>query len=79
MGSLPRLPALAVTLVSLTLTFVEPVSAGALENGGFECAAPGLTFPDGAGAWGGDFTSKVSAANGITPFEGTAMLRFDGT
>ena len=61
MRSLPRLPALAVTLVSLTLTFVAPVSTSALENGGFEGAAPGLTFPDGVGAWGGDFTSKVSA------------------
>jgi hypothetical protein len=55
------------------------MSASALENGGFEAAAPGLTFPAGVGTWGADFTSKVSAENGVTPYEGTAMLRFDGT
>lgn len=72
------LPALTAASLLATLT-LAPAPAGALVNGGFEGAAPTLTFPPAVGSWGGDFASKVSAENGISPFEGSAMLRFDGT
>ena len=73
------LPALTAASLLAPLTVAPPASAGALVNGGFEGAAPALTLPGDVGSWAGDFTSKVAAENGISPFEGSAMLRFDGT
>jgi hypothetical protein len=67
-------------LAALVLAMnASPASANWLENAGFEDVAPGLSLPSGAGIWEGDFASRVSAENGITPVEGSFMLRLDGT
>lgn len=63
------------------LVFAEsaPAFGNLLANPGFEGAAPELTLPGGPGVWGGDLASSAAAENGIVPFEGFSMLRFDGT
>ena len=51
-----------------------------LINASFETPeVTGGSFPTTFGDWGGDLSQIVTAENGITPFDGSRMLRFDGT
>ncbi len=63
----------------LWFLIVSPASANFLVNGGFESAGATVGLPGALGSWGGDPTAVVGAENGITPVEGSAMLRFDAT
>jgi len=67
-------------IAALALTLCAPVAAAnLLANPGFEGSPPSTALPAGSGVWSGDLLSRVSAENGITPAEGSRMVRFDAT
>ena len=47
---------------------------------GFEVTTgeSGNLFPSGPGIWDGDIFSTTGALSGVTPLEGSRMLRFEG-
>lgn len=52
----------------------------AIVGGGFESpTATSIGDPSTTGVWSGDGTTIIGAENGITPYEGSRMLRFDDT
>ncbi|MBI1371294.1 MAG: hypothetical protein GC159_00830 [Phycisphaera sp.] len=51
----------------------------ALINGSFETSQTIADIPGKPGVWGGDMTRIVEAEQGIAPFEGRRMLRFEHT
>ncbi len=50
-----------------------------LMDGGFETSTPTQQLPDTFGVWGFDRASTTGPTQGVTPFEGERMLRFEGT
>lgn len=72
--------AMALSVVAMILgTGSIAWSAGNLVvNPGFE-ATEDLSAPTGFGDWGGNPASVVIAEQGISPYEGSRMLRFDFT
>ncbi len=52
-------------------------AANLLVNSGFENVVPiGEGLPSGAGYWSGDVSEIVAASDGITPLDGSHMLKF---
>lgn len=75
MTTLPRLLAFVNVFLSLAML---PVLAQTipLGNPGFETGiSPGL--PTTTGYWAGDLNSVVTTENGVSPYAGAKMLRFD--
>jgi len=67
-------------IAALALVLCAPVAAAnLLANPGFEGAPASLQLPPGPGVWSGDILSRVSAQDGVTPAEGSSMVRFDAT
>jgi hypothetical protein len=75
MSRLSVLPHLAAALMAVAAV-PALASANLLSNAGFESAAPLLQLPSTTGVWSGDLCARVPAENGITPAEGSSMLRF---
>lgn len=69
--------ALAMALQMAGATTAPEASGNLLVDGGFETTVPGIGRPTSLGSWVGDITSARSAENGIVPFEGRQMLRFE--
>jgi len=55
------------------------VHANLIVNPGFETGSIGTNWPTGYGYWSGDVSTIVGIEQGITPFGGDQMLRFDAT
>ena len=74
---------LSLSVILGSLLFVAAVGrleAASIVNGGFEVAETIETvLPTTFGDWSGDGGSIVVSENGITPFEGNRMLKFDET
>ena len=59
-------------------TIAGTAQADLMANGGFETMVNTTgTLPQSAGFWRGDLSSIVLGQNGINPFEGVNMLRFE--
>ncbi len=69
----------ASALVLMAVAGSLPASANLLANPGFEDAAPQVFLPNATGYWSGDPTTRLGSEGGITPLEGSFMLRFDQT
>jgi len=73
----PRPPWLLLTfLVALLIAYATPSAAQSLQNTSFESGTYATGVPNSAGAWRGDLGGFVTAENGITPFQGTRMMKF---
>ncbi len=68
---------LVVCLLGSTHDWAE---ATLISNPSFETPeTTGGVLPTTFGDWSGDLSQIVTAENGIVPFDGSRMLRFDGT
>ena len=67
------------SLCALGAMLVAAPASAQLVDGGFETLTPTQMIPDAFGIWGFDRASTTGPAQGVTPFEGELMLRFEGT
>ncbi len=82
MGNKTHIRLLAIVIMAVLIASSgQPCSASNLVvNSGFETTeTTGGGLPTTYGDWNGDYSSIVSATSGITPLEGSKMLKFMGT
>lgn len=65
--------------VTFTATAGVPYGIELLVNPGFESPVSVGALPTSLGVWRGDLSQSIGAERGVTPFDGTRMLRFDAT
>ncbi len=71
---------LVVAKVTLLLILCSSSLANEVNNAGFETdEVTHGGWPDSYGDWKGNYSDIVSTTSGITPYQGSYMLRFDGT
>jgi len=71
--------ALVTAISSIAALTLSAPAFALVANGDFETAEAVSGVPTTAGDWGQDLATIVAAENGISPFSGSRMLRFDST
>ncbi len=68
---------IATMAVATALAATPSVKAQTIGNGGFESGSANVgPIPTNFGTWGGDGSAYVGTTFGISPFEGSRMMRF---